>query len=85
MTLYVGNLSFKATTETVTEFFAAYGEVTRVAVPVDRETGRLRGFAFVEMASADQEEAAIANLDGVEWMGRPLKINKAKPRAASLS
>ncbi len=85
MTLYVGNLSFQATPQAVTEFFAAYGEVTRVAVPIDRTTGRLRGFAFVEMANTHQEDAAIAALDGTEWMGRPLKLNKAKPRPATIS
>ena len=52
----------------------------RVQVPTDRETGRMRGFAFVEMSSEDEETAAIEALDGAEWMGRDLKVNKAKPR-----
>jgi RNA recognition motif-containing protein len=59
---------------------AEYGTVKRVQLPTDRETGRLRGFGFVEMESDAQEEAAIEALDGAEWMGRDLKVNKAKPR-----
>lgn len=80
MTIYVGNLSFQATEEDLREVFAEYGEVSRVSLPTDRETGRKRGFAFVEMADDAQEDAAIAELDGAEWLGRELKVNKAKPR-----
>ncbi|MBC7968990.1 MAG: RNA-binding protein [Verrucomicrobia bacterium] len=80
MTIYVGNLSYQATPEDLTEVFAAYGTVKRLSLPTDRETGRLRGFAFVELADEPQEDAAIADLDGAEWMGRQLKVNKAKPR-----
>ncbi len=54
--------------------------MSRVQLPTDRETGRVRGFAFVEMASEAEEAAAIEALDGAEWMGRDLKVNKAKPR-----
>jgi RNA recognition motif-containing protein len=54
--------------------------VKRIQLPTDRETGRLRGFAFVEMSSDAEEEKAIEALDGAEWMGRDLKVNKAKPR-----
>ncbi|MGB3201430.1 MAG: RNA-binding protein, partial [Nodosilinea sp.] len=57
-----------------------YGSVKRVQLPTDRETGRMRGFAFVEMAADAEEAAAIEALDGAEWMGRDLKVNKAKPR-----
>lgn len=85
MTIYVGNLSYQVTSEDLTEVFAEYGTVRRVSVPVDRETGRVRGFAFVEMAEAAQEDAAIEALDGAEWMGRQLKLNKAKPREDSRS
>ena len=81
MTIYVGNLSYQATSEDLTEVFAEYGSVKRVSLPSDRETGRLRGFAFVELA----EDAAIAELDGAEWMGRQLKVNKAKPREEARS
>jgi RNA recognition motif-containing protein len=80
MSIYVGNLSFDATQDQITEVFAEYGTVSRVSMPTDRETGRPRGFAFVEMESEDQETAAIDALDGAEWMGRDLKVNKARPR-----
>jgi RNA recognition motif-containing protein len=80
VTIYVGNLSFQATEEDVREVFGDYGTVSRVSLPMDRETGRKRGFAFVDLSSDAEEDAAIAELDGAEWMGRDLKVNKAKPR-----
>lgn len=80
MSIYVGNLSYEVTQDDLTQTFAEYGTVKRVQLPTDRETGRLRGFAFVEMGSDAEEDAAIAALDGAEWMGRDLKVNKAKPR-----
>lgn len=80
MSIYVGNLSYKVTSDDLIQVFAEYGTVSRVHLPTDRETGRLRGFGFVEMASEAEEAAAIAALDGAEWMGRDLKVNKAKPR-----
>ena len=80
MSIYVGNLSYEVSSEDLSSVFAEYGTVSRVQVPTDRETGRMRGFAFVEMASETEEAAAIAALDGAEWMGRDLKVNKAKPR-----
>jgi RNA recognition motif-containing protein len=80
MSIYVGNLSFQATQEDLSEIFAEYGTVKRVQLPTDRETGRMRGFAFVEMGSDAEEASAIEALDGAEWMGRDLKVNKAKPR-----
>ena len=80
MTIYVGNLSFQATEDDIKEVFAEYGTVSRISLPIDRETGRKRGFAFVEMTEEAQEDAAIAELDGAEWLGRELKLNKAKPR-----
>jgi RNA recognition motif-containing protein len=80
MSIYVGNLSFQATQEDITEVFSEYGTVKRVQIPTDRETGRVRGFAFVEMETEAEESAAIEALDGAEWMGRDLKVNKAKPR-----
>lgn len=80
MSIYVGNLSYDATAEDLTSVFAEYGSVKRVQLPTDRETGRMRGFAFVEMAADAEEAAAIEALDGAEWMGRDLKVNKAKPR-----
>lgn len=80
MSIYVGNLSYEVTQEDLEQTFAEYGTVKRVQMPTDRETGRFRGFAFVEMASDTEESAAIDALDGAEWMGRDLKVNKARPR-----
>ncbi|MEH2332672.1 RNA recognition motif domain-containing protein [Nostoc sp.] len=80
MSIYVGNLSYQVTEEDLKQAFAEYGTVNRIQLPTDRETGRPRGFAFVEMESDTQEQAAIDALDGAEWMGRDLKVNKAKPR-----
>ena len=79
MSIYVGNLSYDATNEDLTAVFAEYGTVKSVHLPTDRETGRMRGFAFVEMGAESEESAAIEALDGAEWMGRDLKVNKAKP------
>lgn len=80
MSIYVGNLSYQVTEEDLTAVFAEYGSVKRVQLPTDRETGRMRGFGFVEMSADAEEDAAISALDGAEWMGRDLKVNKAKPR-----
>lgn len=80
MSVYVGNLSYDVTQDDLTSVFAEYGTVKRVQIPTDRETGRPRGFGFVEMGSDAEEDAAIEALDGAEWMGRSLKVNKAKPR-----
>jgi RNA recognition motif-containing protein len=80
MSIYVGNLSYKVSQEDIKQTFAEYGTVNRVQLPTDRETGKLRGFAFVEMSSEAEEEAAIAALDGAEWMGRDLRVNKARPK-----
>lgn len=80
MSVYVGNLSYDVTEENLNAVFAEYGSVKRVQLPTDRETGRLRGFGFVEMGTDAEETTAIEALDGAEWMGRDLKVNKAKPR-----
>ena len=80
MSIYVGNLSFDATQDDINEVFKEYGTVKSVKLPTDRETGRVRGFAFVEMGAESEEQAAIDALDGAEWMGRTLKVNKARPR-----
>ena len=80
MSIYVGNLSYEVTEADMTAVFAEYGSVKRVQLPTDRETGRMRGFGFVEMETATEEQSAIDALDGAEWMGRDLKVNKAKPR-----
>jgi len=83
MAIYVGNLSYEVTSDDLKEVFAEYGAVKRVHLPTDRETGRLRGFGFVEMESDAQEDVAIETLNGAEWMGRDLKVNKARPRENS--
>lgn len=80
MSIYVGNLSYDVTEADLNAVFTDYGSVKRVHIPTDRDTGRMRGFAFVEMDSVTQEETAISTLDGAEWMGRTLKVNKAKER-----
>ena len=80
MSIYVGNLSYQVGEEDLKQVFAEYGTVKKAQLPIDRETGRVRGFGFIEMSSDAEEEAAIAALDGSEWMGRSLKVNKAKPR-----
>ena len=80
MSIYVGNLSYEVTQDALSAVFAEYGSVKRVQLPTDRETGRLRGFAFVEMSSEDEETKALEALDGAEWLGRDLKVNKAKPK-----
>jgi RNA recognition motif-containing protein len=85
MSIYVGNLDFEITQEDLNDVFAEYGTVERVYVPTDRDTGRKRGFAFVEMGTEAEETTAIAQLDGAEWMGRSLKVNKAKPRTTGNS
>ena len=81
MSIFVGNLPFRAEQEDVAELFAPYGEVTNCFLPLERDTGRKRGFAFVELADEDSESRAIDGLQGAELMGRPLRINKAEPRS----
>ena len=80
MKIYVGNLSFNTTEAELTELFSQHGEVSDVALITDRETGRPRGFGFVEMSSDDAGREAIGALDGQEFGGRTLKVNEAKPR-----
>ena len=80
MSIYVGNLNYAIDKEDLNEVFNEYGNVRRVHIPTDRETGRVRGFAFVELESERNEEKAIEILDGAEWMGREMKVNKARPR-----
>ena len=80
VSIFVGNLPFRAEQEDVIELFASYGEVVNCSLPLERDTGRKRGFAFVEMADPELETKAIDGLQGPELMGRPLRINKAEPR-----
>ena len=81
MSIFVGNLPFRAEREDVLQLFAPFGEVMNCSLPLERDTGRKRGFAFVEMADEALETAAIEALQGTEMMGRPLRINKAEPRS----
>ncbi len=78
--IYVGNLPFNATEDEVRDLFAAHGAVTSVTLIVDRETGRLRGFGFVEMEGDQEAKAAIEALNGSELQGRSLTVNVARPR-----
>ena len=78
--LYVGNLSFNSTEDDIRDAFSAHGTVTSVNVIMDRDTGRPRGFAFVEMGSDSEAQAAVQALDGRDLDGRNLKVNIAKPR-----
>jgi len=82
VSIFVGNLPFRAEQEDVAELFTPFGEVTNCFLPLERDTGRKRGFAFVELADEDSESRAIDALQGAELMGRPLRINKAEPRSA---
>ena len=79
--LYVGNLSFSSTQEDLESLFGHHGEVESVKVITDRETGRPRGFAFVEMGDASSAQAAIRALDGTDFDGRPIKVNEAQDRS----
>ncbi|CAN5179748.1 hypothetical protein BH18ACT5_BH18ACT5_14190 [soil metagenome] len=81
--LYVGNLTFQTDKAELEQLFAQFGEVADAHVITDRETGRSRGFAFVEMASADAAQKAISSLNGKDHHGRQLTVNVAKPRTNS--
>lgn len=78
--IYVGNCSDDVTEEQLQGFFATYGEVESVAVVMDRDTGRPRGFAFIEMPDASAARAAIKGVDGTDLGGRALKVNEARPK-----
>ena len=82
MSIFVGNLPFRAEREDVLQLFAPFGEVLNCSLPLERDTGRKRGFAFVEMSDETIESTAIDGLQGAELMGRPLRINKAEPRGS---
>jgi RNA recognition motif-containing protein len=80
MNIYVGNLSYSLSESELREAFAGFGEVSSVKVLMDRETGRSRGFGFVEMPNQSEGEAAIAQLNGKEIGGRALRVNEARPK-----
>lgn len=80
MNIYVGNLSYGMSEDELREAFSAHGEVSSVKILMDRETGRSRGFGFVEMPNQSEGEAAISQLNGKEVGGRALRVNEARPR-----
>ena len=80
MNIFVGNLSFTTTEESLNELFVQYGEIASATLIVDRDSGRSRGFGFVEMPNDDQAEAAIKALDGKDFEDRQIKVNKARER-----
>jgi len=82
VSIFVGNLPFRAEQNDVAELFSPFGEVVNCSLPLERDTGRKRGFAFVEMVDEESEGRAIDALQGAELMGRPLRINKAEPRSS---
>ena len=79
-TLYVGNVSYQATDDGLTQHFAAAGQVVSAKIVMDKFTGRSRGFAFIEMASDEDAQKAIEMLDGKDYEGRPLRVNVARPK-----
>jgi RNA recognition motif-containing protein len=83
MSVYIGNLSYTVTSDELTLVFSQYGVVRRVQLPMDRETGQARGFAFIEMETDEQEDKAIEELNEAEFMGRELRASKAKPKEAT--
>ncbi len=80
MNIYVGNLSYSMSESELRDAFAAYGEVSSVKILIDRETGRSRGFGFVEMPNQKEAETAVAQLNGKDVGGRALRVNEARPR-----
>ena len=78
--IYVGNLSFGIAEESLADVFAKFGEVSSCKIITDRDTGRSKGFGFVEMATADEAKEAISSLDGSELDGRNMRVNEAKPQ-----
>jgi cold-inducible RNA-binding protein len=79
--IFVGNLSFNTSEDELRRMFEAYGQVDRVSILTDRETGRSRGFGFVEMSNADEGDKAIAALNGSQLGGRTLNVNEARPKS----
>lgn len=80
MNIYVGNLSYSLSEQELRDAFAAHGDVSSVKILTDRETGRSRGFGFVEMPNQSEGEAAVAQLNGKDLGGRALRVNEARPR-----
>ena len=83
MTIFIGNLAWETEEEDLLDLFKAYGRVTECRIPLDRDSGRKRGYAFVEMTSENSEKTAIDDLQDVEWMGREIRVYKAKQKDRS--
>ena len=81
MNIYVGNLSYEANEEDLCQAFDAYGQISSVRVITDRDSGRSKGFGFVEMPNDAEAQSAISGLNGQELQGRSLKVNEARPRS----
>lgn len=79
--LYVGNLPFSATEQVLSESFAECGTVTSVKIIIDRDSGRSKGFGFVEMSTPSEAQNAITRFNGADWEGRPMTVNEARPMA----
>ena len=80
MTIFIGNLSWDTEVEDLEALFNTYGEVRKCTIPLDRDTGRKRGFGFVEMTNQNSEQTAIDDLQDVEWMGREIRVYKAEQK-----
>tara|TARA_B100000579_G_C22738936_1_gene808105 strand:+ start:229 stop:492 length:264 start_codon:yes stop_codon:yes gene_type:complete len=81
MTIFIGNLSWKTEEKDLKDLFNTYGEVAKCIIPLERDSGRKKGFGFVEMTSESSEKTAIDDLQDVEWMGREIRVTKAEQRA----
>tara|TARA_Y100000766_G_C18866885_1_gene586224 strand:- start:1247 stop:1531 length:285 start_codon:yes stop_codon:yes gene_type:complete len=80
MTIFIGNLSWDAETNDLEQLFSNYGVVKKCYIPLERETGRKRGFAFVDLEDSEAEKRAIEDLQDVEWMGREIRVNEAEQK-----
>ena len=83
MTIFIGNLSWDTEEEDLKDLFNTYGEVKKCTIPLDRDSGRKRGFGFVEMINTNSEKKAIDDLQDVEWMGREIRVYEAEKRNRS--
>ena len=83
MTIFIGNLSWETDEDDVKDLFKTYDGVTKCTIPLERDSGRKRGFGFVEMTSESSEKTAIDDLQDVEWMGREIRVNKAEQKNRS--
>ena len=83
MTIFIGNLSWDTEEEDLKDLFKTYGEVRKCTIPLERDSGRKRGFGFVEMKNNSSEKTAINDLQDVEWMGREIRVYEAEPRDSS--